>query len=158
MRRRSWLAAAGGVVTLLASLRAWAQQAGDVGFPYGDLREVRLEGTLTPLAPLLERKYGARTDGSAGRQLALVLPEGDLYTFLENARFRALAELGPGVTVSVSARRFPRSHLLELLSFERVAAEHVRRRFFCDVCVIYGEEFGPCVCCGKEMQVVREAP
>lgn len=158
MKRRSWLA--GAAATLLAGLGrpARAQKPGDVGYPYGDLKEVSLQGTLMPLGELLGRKYGAKARGAGPEtQLALALPEGQLYLFLDNEVYRKLTvAMKPGSAISVKARQFPRSMILEVLEFGTAPAEALKRRFFCEVCVIYSDEFGPCVCCGKEMQLLRE--
>ena len=158
MKRRSWLA--GVAAALLGGLAksARAQKPGDVGYPYGDLKDVSLQGHLLPLGELLGRKYGAKArGGGAETQLALALPEGQLYTFLDNENYRKLtAAMKPGAPVSVKARLFPRSMILEVLEFGTAPEEALKRRFFCEVCVIYTEEFGPCVCCGKEMQLLRE--
>jgi hypothetical protein len=157
MKRRSWLA--GATVALLAGLnrQAAAQKPGDIGYPYGDLKEVTLQGRLLPLGDLVARKYGARLQGAGPeRQMALVLPEGQLYTFLDNEAYRKLtATMASGAPVSVKARQFPRSMLLEVLEASSTPEEALKRRFFCDICVLYTEEFGPCVCCGKEMQPLR---
>jgi hypothetical protein len=131
------------------------QKPGDPGFPYGDLKEVTLQGKLIPLAEVLAKKYGARAVGGAN-QLALALPEGQLYTFLENDQFQKLAAAKlTGQAVEVHARLFPRSMLLELLTFKPLPVDSIQRRFFCPVCTIYTEEWGPCVCCGQEMTLVK---
>lgn len=127
------------------------------GSPYGDLKEVTLQGRVVSLADEMARKYGARVSGGAS-QLALALPEGQLYTFLDTEGYRKLgAATGPGKTVEVRARHFPRSMLLEVLSFKPLPAEAVQRRFFCEVCTIYTEDWGPCVCCGKEVEPLKDA-
>lgn len=158
MKRRSWLVGAATALLTGWVRPAQAQKPGDVGYPYGDLKEVSLQGHLIPLGELLGRKYGAKAaGGNAAPQLALALPEGQLYTFLENESYRKLtAAIQPGKPVSVKARLFPRSMLLEVLEFGAASAEALKRRFYCEVCAIHSEEFGPCVCCGKEMELVRE--
>jgi len=127
------------------------------GFPYGDLKEVTLRGRLVALADEMARKYGAKVV-PGGKELALALPEGQVYTFLNTEGYQKLeAGLGPGKPVEVRARLFPRSMLLEVLSFAPVAPETIQRRFFCDVCTIYFDDWGPCVCCGKEVDLVKDA-
>ena len=151
---RPWaplLLAAGAVAG--AALRSHAQNGGDVGFPYGDLKEVTLQGRMVHLGDTLARKYGARPAADGPKQWALALPEGQLYTFLDTDAYRRLvAGREPGQPVEVKARHFPRSQLLEVREFRTLPAEAVRRRFFCPVCVITTEDWGPCVCCGKEME------
>lgn len=141
-----------GLLAFAAGLRAQQKP----GSPYGDLKEVTLQGRVVLLADEMARKYGARVPKD-GKQLALALPEGQLYTFLETETCQKLAESAPpGSAVEVRARHFPRSMLLEVLSYRSLAADAVRRRFFCGVCTIYTEDWGPCVCCGKEVEPVRE--
>src|SRR5437870_1626491 len=82
--------------TAAGALRA-QNRPGDVGFPYGDLKEVTLQGKLISLGDELARKYGARTTGaSPEKQWALALPEGQLYTFLDNEAYRKLAAANLG--------------------------------------------------------------
>lgn len=148
---------AAGAAMLAGALGARAQKPGDVGFPYGDLKEVTLQGRLVRLGDLLARKYGAKAAAGGEPQWALVLPEGQLYTFLENETGRKLlASPPPGGAVEVRARLFPRSMLLEVTGFRGIPEETLRRRFHCGVCNITTEEFGPCACCGKEMEPVKE--
>jgi hypothetical protein len=143
-----------------AALQARAQKPGDVGFPYGDLKEVTVRGRLVSLGDELSRKYGARVRGGAAEeQLALALPEGQYYTFLDNESYRKLAAANlKGQAVEVQARHFPRSMLLEVLQFKSLPAASVTRRFYCSVCDIHAADFGPCACCGKELEAVREKP
>jgi hypothetical protein len=146
-------------VSLLAGASPRAQNnSGDVGFPYGDLKEVVLKGRLVPLGEEMARKYGARTAGAGtDGQWALALPEGQIYTFLDNSGYRKLLEGKPADgAVEVKARHFPRSMLLEVLQFKPVAAEGLERRFYCKVCDIRTADWGPCTCCGKEMELVAE--
>jgi len=140
----------------LSGLRATAQKAGDQGFSYGDLREVTLRGRLVSLGEELSRKYGARTAGAGPEgEWALALPEGQLYTFLRNDASRKLLANRPKEgAVEVRARLFPRSMLLEVLEFQPIPAESIKRRFHCDVCNLDTEDWGPCVCCGREMKPV----
>ena len=163
--RHPWLPAAliliGLCVAAPGLLRAQGQQPGDVGFAYGDLKEVSLRGRIVPLQEEMARKYGAKVPmgqaGGAATQWALVLPEGRIYTFLETDAYRKL--IGSELVrkaVEVKARHFPRSMLLELLSAEPIDAELLRRRFFCPICTIYTQEYGPCACCGKEMELLRD--
>ena len=160
-RRIGWAMALAGIVLLGAgALCARAQKPGEVGYPYGDLKEVTLQGRLLSLGELLARKYGARTAGGGPeKQWALVLPEGEIYTFLDNEGYRKLLASGAtGQPIEVHGQLFPRSHLLEVLTYRRIAAEAVKRRFYCDICGIYTDEFGPCACCGREVKVVPAQP
>jgi hypothetical protein len=149
-----WLLTAAAVSLVAGSLRA--QNNGAAGFTYGDLKEVTLQGKLVSFGDEMARKYGARTAGGAAeKQWGLALPEGQLYSFLDNDNFRKLTAGSPAnQPVEVRARQFPRSMLLEVLSFKPVPAEAVKRRFYCRTCDIYTDDWGPCVCCGKEMQPV----
>jgi hypothetical protein len=136
-------------------LRVHAQNAGDVGFPYGDLKERTLQGKLVSLGDELARKYGARAAGSE-KQWALALPEGRYYTFLENQSYRKLVDAGlAGRAVEIKARHFPRSMILEILEFKPLPLETIARRFYCEVCDIRADDFGPCACCGKELELVK---
>jgi hypothetical protein len=159
MRRRRllrWIAAST-AVSAAESTVVLAQNGGDVGFAYGDLKTITLQGRLIPLGDVLARKYGARAaGGGAEKQWALALPEGQIYTFLDNEGYRKLLAANvAGRALEVTARHFPRSMLLEVLSFKEIPAEVVKRRFYCSVCAITTEEFGPCVCCGREMELVK---
>ncbi len=140
------------------ALGAAAQKGGDMGFPYGDLKEVTLRGRMVDLGPELTRKYGARTTGAGPeKQWALALPEGELYTFLDNEHSRKLTQgSAAGRAVEVKARLFPRSHLLEVVAFRETDAAPLKRRFHCGICNITTEDWGPCACCGREMEPVRE--
>ncbi|HEU4752982.1 MAG TPA: hypothetical protein VFU47_07720 [Armatimonadota bacterium] len=155
--RLGWIAAgmAAGM-GLGAGLQAWAQKPGDVGFPYGDLKEVTLRGRLVSLGEELSRKYGAKRTAGAPAQWALALPEGQYYTFFENESYRKLIAGKPADgAVEITARHFPRSMLLEVVQFKPIAAETLKRRFHCSVCDIDSDDFGPCACCGKEMELVK---
>lgn len=149
--RGSLIAAA--LLTLAAGAGIRAQQKPGA---YGDLKEVALQGKLVSLGEELARKYGARPLATgAVVQWGLASPEGRLYTFLDTESYRRLtAEFRGGKAVEVKARHFPRSMLLEVLSFRALPAETVQRRFFCDVCTVYSDDWGPCVCCGKEMEPI----
>lgn len=152
-RSAAWLAAVAVLLAVGATLRAQEK----LGSPYGDLKEVTLRGRTVALADEMARKYGARV-APGSKELALALPEGRLYTFLRTDGYRKLEEgLGPGKPVEVRARLFPRSMLLEVLSFTPIPPESVQRRFYCDVCAIYMDDWGPCVCCGKEVEPVKDA-
>ncbi len=160
MRRAAWLpwtiASLVGTLVGGSAMRAIAQKPGEVGFAYGDRKDVTLQGRIVDLGDLLGRKYGARLAGGEGKQWALALPEGQIYTFVDNDRYRKLLAASPaGQPVEVQALQFPRSQVLEVQSFKAIPAAAISRRFHCDVCNVDTEEFGPCVCCGKEMQVVR---
>jgi hypothetical protein len=158
MRRRRllrWIAATSGVTA--AERSVVLAQNGDAGFAYGDLKTVTLQGKLIAIGDVLARKYGARvTGGGSEKQWALAQPEGQIYTFLDNEGYRKLlaANLADR-PLEVTARHFPRSMLLEVLSFKEIPAEAIKRRFYCSVCAIATEEFGPCVCCGREMELVK---
>jgi hypothetical protein len=168
MRRRqilkqlSMVPAAGALALgqLSAASAQGAEKPSDSGFTYGDLKQETLQGRLLLLGALMERKYGARTTGAGPeKQWVLALPEGQLYTFLDNDTYRRLLAAGlADRAVEVTARHFPRSHLLEVLSFKEIAAELVKRRFHCNTCNIDSDDFGPCVCCGREMEVVKNGP
>lgn len=155
-------AALAGVIalSLLAAgvLRAQGQKAGDVGFAYGDLKEVTLRGQLISLQDEMAKKYGARIAGAGPeKQWGLALPEGQLYSFLDTEQYRKLLAANlAGQAVEVRARHFPRSMLLEILTFKPTDAAPLKRRFFCAVCTIYTDDFGPCACCGKEMELIKE--
>jgi hypothetical protein len=152
-RTASWLIAVAALLAVGATLRAQEKP----GSPYGDLKEVTLRGRLVGLAEEMARKYGAKVP-PGGKELALALPEGQLYTFLRTDGYRKLEESqAAGKPVEVRARLFPRSMLLEVLSFTPIAPESVQRRFYCDVCAIYMDDWGPCVCCGKEVEPVKDA-
>ena len=158
MRRMPWIIWCAAGLLLGAGLQARAQKPGDVGFPYGDLKEVTLQGRLVSLADQLPRKYGAKvTGGDAQNQWVLALPEGQYYTFLDNEAYRKLLAANlKNAPVEVKARHFPRSMLLEVLEFKPAPAAAVQRRFYCSVCDIHASDFGPCACCGKEYELVRD--
>jgi hypothetical protein len=139
------LAATGGAIA-----PARGQQ---LGFPYGDLKEVTLQGRLVNLQEELPSKYGARVPPGAPPQWVFATPEGRYYSLLDTDAARRLSTARPAA-VEVRARHFPRSAVLEVLSFQPVAPELLRRRFYCGVCDITTEDFGPCACCGKEMELV----
>jgi hypothetical protein len=110
--------------TAAPSVPPTAAQADGVSQPgaggYGDLREVTLRGTVIALGEELARAYGAATQGAGpDLQYALRLPDGTLYTFLDNARCRELIDGGKRKSqpVEVKARQFPKSMVLEVLSF-----------------------------------------
>lgn len=159
MRRNAWwgLALGGAAAIAGLALQAAAQKPGDIGFAYGDLREVTLQGRLRSLPELLAAKYGARVAGAgAEAQWALVLPEGKIYTFLDNEGYRKLTAAGLGNrAVEVQARLFPRSMVLEVTGFRPIPPEAVARRFYCPVCDIHSDDFGPCPCCGKELELAQ---
>ena len=159
--KRGWAlwAAAAVSVSLLAGGTLRAQNnAGDSGFSYGDLKEVTLQGRVISLGDEMARKYGARVIGAGTeKQWGLALPEGQLYSFLDNEHYRKLAGANPAnAAVEIKARQFPRSMLLEIVAFKPIPAETIRRRFYCRVCDISSEDFGPCACCGKEMEPVKK--
>lgn len=153
IRALCWAAAA--AICLFAGAPRAGGKPVDGG--YGDLKEITLQGRLVSLGDELSRKYGARiAGGAAEKQWAMALPEGQLYTFLDNEAYRKLAAMkGADQAVEVRARHFPRSMILEVLSARLVAAEGLKRRFYCDVCAIYADDFGPCACCGKEVELVK---
>lgn len=157
-----WCVVAGCLVmgVTATTRRAGAQNAGDVGFAYGDRRDVRLEGRLVSLQEEMARKYGADIRGGdpvADGQIGLVTPEGGIYPLLQTAASRRLLrEERPGAALELQARLFPRSTLIEVLSWRRVEPARLARSFFCSVCTITTQEYGPCACCGREMELVRE--
>ncbi len=130
------------------------------GAPYGDLKEVRLEGRIILLGEEMARRYGAKLAGAGpDLQRALAGPLGEIHNLLDNAAYRRLMAAGlDGRAVEIRGRLFPRSHLVEVLEFREIRADVLRRRFYCSVCAISGEEWGPCVCCGREMEPVRTSP
>lgn len=153
--KRFALGLAAAVLLGAAALRA-QNNPGDVGFPYGDLKEVTLQGKLISLQEVLPRKYGAKAGGGSETQWALALPEGQVYTFFQNEAYHKLVAARPADgAVEVKARHFPRSMLLEITSFQPVAAQGLQRRFYCKVCDIYAQDWGPCACCGKEYELVK---
>ena len=79
-------------VSLLAGVAlAQGLKPGDVGYPYGDLKEVTLQGRLVDLAAEMAKKYGARTAGAGPeKQWGFATPKGELYTFLDNEAYRKL--------------------------------------------------------------------
>jgi hypothetical protein len=147
-----------GVLAVSFIAQAQNQKPGDAGFSYGDLRQVTLQGKIISLGDEMTRKYGARIAGAgAEKQWALALPEGQLYTFLDNENYRKLVAANLGnQAVEVQARQFPRSMLLEITAFKAIPAETIKRRFYCGVCAIYTDDFGPCACCGQEVEVVKQ--
>ena len=161
MRASGWLFSLAAMAVLsLTGGALRAQNQGERGFPYGDLKEVTLQGKLIDLREEMARKYGAKVlGGGAEKQWALALPEGQLYTFLDTAGYRKLAGAKlEGQAVEVQARHFPRSSLLEILSFRPLPPESIKRRFYCNVCAIHADDWGPCACCGLEMKTVAEQP
>lgn len=161
MNARHRLLLLGGIALLpllgAGILRAQGQQPGDVGFAYGDLKEVTLRGHLVSLQDEMAKKYGARiAGGGPEKHWALALPEGQLYTFLDTEGYRKLLAANlANQAVEIQARHFPRSMLLEIRSFKPTDAEALKRRFFCAVCTIYTTDWGPCACCGKEMEPIK---
>lgn len=133
-------------------------EAQGLGFPYGDLKEVTLQGRLVALQDELPSKYGARVAPGDPRQWVLATPEGRYHTFLDTEAFRRLlAARAEHPAVEVKARLFPRSLILEILSFRALDPALLRRKFYCRVCDITTEDFGPCACCGKEMELTGPA-
>lgn len=128
------------------------------GGEYGDLKLVAVQGKIVSLGEEMARKYGARATGAGPeKQLGLVTPEGRIYSFLDNEQYRKLfaADL-LNRAAEVSARHFPRSMLLEITGFKAIPMEAIRRRFYCSICAIPFDEYGPCVCCGEEVQPVKD--
>lgn len=143
------------VALLLGAAALRAQNPVPLGSPYGDLREVTLQGKLVALQDELARKYGAKANPAAEKQWALALPDGRYYTFLDTPDYRKLvAERPESGAVEVKARLFPRSQILEVVSYQKLAAERIRRRYYCSVCAIYADDFGPCACCGRELELL----
>lgn len=141
---------------MLAAGFVGAKAQESLGSPYGDLKIVSLQGKVLTLGDELTRKYGARPVAAADKPLALALPEGQVYTFLPTETYVKLADAKlTGQAVEIKARQFPRSQLLEVLEFKAIPAEKIARRFYCNVCAIYANDWGPCVCCGKEFAVVK---
>jgi hypothetical protein len=123
---------------------------------YGDLKEVTLQGKLISVGDEMARKYGARLPPGTEKQWGLASPEGQIYTFLPTETARKLIATGEGgEAVEVEARHFPRSMLLEVLSFKPLPQTAIERRFFCGICTVYADDWGPCVCCGKEMEPIK---
>jgi hypothetical protein len=107
----------------------------------------------------LARAYGAVTQGAGpDLQYALRLPDGTLYTFLDNTRYRELIDSGKRKSqpVEVRARQFPKSMVLEVVSFRPLPADALRRVYHCRTCKITTYEPGPCVCCGEEVELLPE--
>jgi hypothetical protein len=152
-----WWAAALALAAVGGATALRAQNAGEKGFPYGDLKDVTLQGRMVVLQEELAKKYGAQVAGGGlEKQWALALPEGQYYTFLDTSGYRKLVAAKPADgAVEVRARQFPRSQILEVVSFKAVPGDTLARRFYCGVCVIYFQDFGPCVCCGKEVELVK---
>lgn len=148
-----------GLAGCSASVAAGEARAASQSGAYGDLKEVELRGSLRPLHPILSGKYGAAPAPQAADPWALVTPDGSIYLLLQNRFYYELrdrhAEPSP---LKVRARLFPRSHLLELLRAEPIGRNEIQAKFFCSVCNIYFDEFGPCVCCGEEVQPAAPTP
>ncbi|MFN3649121.1 MAG: hypothetical protein ACK47B_06020 [Armatimonadota bacterium] len=143
----------------LTAAAAGALRAQGPESSYGDLKEVTLQGKLVSLQDELARKYGARSTGAREPQWALALPEGQYYTFFDNSEYRKLVEAKlQGKALEVKARHFPRSMLLEIQSFKEIDPAPLRRQYYCRVCDISASDFGPCVCCGKELELRKETP
>jgi hypothetical protein len=140
-------------VTLLgAGLRA-EQKSGT----FGDLKDVTLRGKVISLEDEMAQKYGARVPAGATRHWGFASPEGQLYSFLDTEPYRKLVAANlAGKAVEIEARLFPRSQLLELTAFKPLPQSAIQRRFFCEICTIYSDDWGPCVCCGKELEPVAE--
>jgi hypothetical protein len=152
--RPLWIAAA--LLALFGAGFAAAKAQETLGSPYGDLKIVTLQGKIISLCDELTRKYGARPVTIAEKPVALALPEGQLYTFLPTETYVKLLDAKlTGQPVEIKARQFPRSQILEVLEFKTIPAEKIARRFYCSVCAIYANDWGPCVCCGKEFTVVK---
>jgi hypothetical protein len=154
MKRAGWwgFAALLSALGLAAGLRA-EQKPGT----FGDLKDVTLRGQVVSLGDEMAQKYGARIAPGAVKQWGLATPEGQLYSFLETDAYRKLVAASlTGKAVEVEARLIPRSMLLELTAFKPLPQASIQRRFFCDVCTLYSDDWGPCVCCGKELQVIAE--
>jgi hypothetical protein len=138
--------------TLGAGLRA-EQKPG----MFGDLKDVTLRGKVVSLGDELARKYGAHVAPGAVPQWGLASPEGQLYSFLETETYRKLVAANlASKAVEVEAHLVPRSMLLEVTSFKALPEAAIQRRYFCDVCTLYADDWGPCVCCGKELQPLPE--
>ena len=150
---------AGGAALLAAGgASARAQQAGDVGFTYGDLREVTVRGKLLPMKATLARMYGAKVPKGKGESYLLLHGDLKFYTFLETAMYAAMVAEGKraGKAVEVHARQFPGSMILEILKWKEISVAALRWLYFCPVCVIHFRDPGPCVCCGKEVERVKD--
>jgi len=157
---RSWLIAGVAAASLLAGVAlAQGLKPGDVGYPYGDLKEITLQGRMVDLAGEMAKKYGARTTGAGPeKQWGFSTPKGELYTFLDNEAYRKLIAGKPAEGgVEVQVRLIPRSHLIEVKSFKPIPASAIHQAFYCAVCNIRTEDWGPCECCGKEMEPVSDA-
>lgn len=149
MKRTGWwgFAALLTACALGAGLRA-EQKPGR----FGDLKDVTLRGKVVSLEEEMAQKYGARIAPGGGKQWGLASPEGQLYSFLDTDAYRKLVAANlAGKAVEVEAHLFPRSMLLEVTAFKALAPEAIERRFFCDICTLYASDWGPCVCCGKEL-------
>lgn len=146
-----------GLFTALIAAGFTAAKAQEtLGSPYGDLKIVTLQGKVIVLGDELTRKYGAKPVTTADKPAALALPEGQLYTFLPTSNYAKLLDAKlTGQAVEVKGRLIPRSQILEVSEFKAIPAETVARRFYCNVCTIYANDWGPCVCCGKEYEVVK---
>lgn len=138
--------------TLAVGLRA-EQKSGT----FGDLKDVTLRGKLVSLEDEMAQKYGARLSPGAVKHWGLASPEGQLYSFLDTDAYRKLVAANlAGKAIEVEAHLFPRSMLLELTAFKPLPQTAIQRRFFCDICTLYSDDWGPCVCCGKELVPVAE--
>lgn len=120
---------------------------------FGDLKDVTLRGKVVSLNNEMAEKYGARIAPGAEKQWGLASPEGQLYSFLETDAYRKLLAANlAGKAVEVEAHLIPRSMLLEMTSFKALPQAAIERRYFCDICTLYADDWGPCVCCGKELE------
>lgn len=150
MKRAGWW---GLTVLLSACVLAAGLRAEQKPGRFGDLKDVTLRGKLVSLEEEMARKYGARIAPGGVKQWGLASPEGQLYSFLDTEAYRKLATANlTGKAVEVEAHLFPRSMLLEVTAFKPLPEEAVERRFFCDICTLYSGDWGPCVCCGKELE------
>jgi len=119
---------------------------------FGDLKDVTLRGKVVSLNDEMAQKYGANIAAGAVKQWGLASPEGQLYSFLETDAYRKLVAANlAGKAVEVEAHLIPRSMLLEMTSFKPLPQTAIERRYFCDICTLYADDWGPCVCCGKEL-------
>ena len=138
--------------------RAQEQKAGEVGHTYGDLREVTLRGKLLPANETLGKMYGARLPPEAPNPYVLLLGGGEIYTLLPNETYSRLTA-GPPFdekAAEVHARHFPRSMILEPLSWKEVSVKSLRWLYYCSTCILWDYHPGPCVCCGQELERVTD--
>lgn len=153
-RRLGLLAAlAVGLSPVLAAVVVQGQGTGGFKTSY-------FQGTVVPLAKVLD-KQGAKLDPDAAPHwLALVTDDGKAYPLVkdEGGRmfFKDVRLLDR--PVRLTARLVPGTQLLQVTNVHSYVKGQLHEVYYwCDICSIRGSELHKCDCCGDVMEL-REVP